>query len=120
MTLNAELAQARFIRAIPPLLGVSSQDTLYATIKSQDLRRMAAFTPSPLMGEGWGEGETLAQAFVSSHILTPSPQPSPARGEGAKSGFCVNPNSIWVNGNWRITFRFEDQDAILVDYQDYH
>ncbi|HES76621.1 MAG TPA: peptidase [bacterium] len=28
--------------------------------------------------------------------------------------------SIWVNGNWRITFRFEDQDAILVDYQDYH
>ena len=28
--------------------------------------------------------------------------------------------SIWVNGNWRITFRFEDQNAILVDYQDYH
>jgi len=28
--------------------------------------------------------------------------------------------SIWVNGNWRITFCFEDQNAILVDYQDYH
>jgi toxin HigB-1 len=28
--------------------------------------------------------------------------------------------SIWVNGNWRITFKFDDEDVILVDYQDYH
>lgn len=28
--------------------------------------------------------------------------------------------SIWVNGNWRLTFGFEDGDAILVDYQDFH
>jgi proteic killer suppression protein len=28
--------------------------------------------------------------------------------------------SVWVSGNWRLTFRFEDGDAILVDYQDYH
>jgi proteic killer suppression protein len=28
--------------------------------------------------------------------------------------------SIWVNGNWRLTFDFKDGDAILVDYQDYH
>jgi proteic killer suppression protein len=28
--------------------------------------------------------------------------------------------SIRVNGNWRLTFRFEEEDAILVDYQDYH
>jgi len=28
--------------------------------------------------------------------------------------------SIWVNGNWRLTFRFHDTDAELVDYQDYH
>lgn len=28
--------------------------------------------------------------------------------------------SIWVNGNWRITFRFLDSDVELVDYQDYH
>ncbi|MDD5240523.1 MAG: type II toxin-antitoxin system RelE/ParE family toxin [Sulfuricella sp.] len=28
--------------------------------------------------------------------------------------------SIWVNGNWRLTFGFEDGDAILVDYRDYH
>lgn len=28
--------------------------------------------------------------------------------------------SIWVNGNWRLTFSFEGKDAVLVDYQDYH
>jgi proteic killer suppression protein len=28
--------------------------------------------------------------------------------------------SIWVNGNWRVTFRFIGSDVELVDYQDYH
>lgn len=28
--------------------------------------------------------------------------------------------SISVSGNWRLTFSFEGEDAILVDYQDYH
>jgi len=28
--------------------------------------------------------------------------------------------SVTVNANWRITFEFEGQDAILIDYKDYH
>lgn len=28
--------------------------------------------------------------------------------------------SVSVNGNWRITFRFEKGDAYVVNYQDYH
>lgn len=28
--------------------------------------------------------------------------------------------SVTVNGNWRLTFAFDDEDASLVDYQDYH
>jgi len=28
--------------------------------------------------------------------------------------------SIWVNGNYRLTFGFEGENAILVDYRDYH
>ena len=28
--------------------------------------------------------------------------------------------SVWVNGNWRMTFAFEGVNAVLVDYQDYH
>ena len=36
--------------------------------------------------------------------------------EGDKTGQW----SVTVNGNWRITFYFEGQDAILVNYEDYH
>jgi proteic killer suppression protein len=28
--------------------------------------------------------------------------------------------SVSVNGNWRMTFMFEGEDAVLVDYLDYH
>jgi proteic killer suppression protein len=28
--------------------------------------------------------------------------------------------AVKVNGNWRMTFRFEGENAVLVDYQDYH
>ena len=28
--------------------------------------------------------------------------------------------SVWVSGNWRLTFTFDGTDAVLVDYQDYH
>lgn len=27
---------------------------------------------------------------------------------------------VWVSGNWRVTFRFVDADAEVVDYEDYH
>jgi proteic killer suppression protein len=28
--------------------------------------------------------------------------------------------SIWVSGNWRLTFEFKDGDVYLLDYEDYH
>jgi proteic killer suppression protein len=28
--------------------------------------------------------------------------------------------AVTVRANWRVLFRFEGQDAVLVDYQDYH
>jgi proteic killer suppression protein len=28
--------------------------------------------------------------------------------------------SVWVNGNWRITFEFRDGQAYVLDYEDYH
>lgn len=28
--------------------------------------------------------------------------------------------AVWVDENWRLTFTFEGEDAVLVDYQDYH
>jgi len=38
----------------------------------------------------------------------------------ALSGELAGHWSVWVNGNWRLTFAFEGEDAILVDYRDYH
>jgi proteic killer suppression protein len=28
--------------------------------------------------------------------------------------------AVRVSGNWRLTFAFRGEDAVLVDYQDYH
>jgi proteic killer suppression protein len=39
----------------------------------------------------------------------------PLKGRDLKGHF-----SVWVNGNWRMTFTFEGTDAVLVDYLDYH
>ncbi len=36
------------------------------------------------------------------------------------SGKLVGHYSICVSGNWGVTFRFEGEDVVLVNYQDYH
>jgi proteic killer suppression protein len=36
--------------------------------------------------------------------------------KGGLKGFYA----VTVSANWRVIFKFEGQDAILVDYQDYH
>ena len=28
--------------------------------------------------------------------------------------------SVWVNGNWRLTFEFREGHAYVLDYEDYH
>jgi toxin HigB-1 len=35
-------------------------------------------------------------------------------------GELANHWSVKVNANWRMTFTFEDENAVLVDYRDYH
>jgi proteic killer suppression protein len=44
---------------------------------------------------------------------------------GARLASCLLPElaghwAVWVDENWRLTFKFEGEDAVLVDYQDYH
>jgi proteic killer suppression protein len=56
----------------------------------------------------------LNRAMVPSDMNFPGWRLHPLKGEFAEHW------SIRVNGNWRITFRFEGNDAILVDYRDYH
>lgn len=38
----------------------------------------------------------------------------------ALSGDLTGHWSVWVNGNWRLTFTFKEKVAVLVDYRDYH
>ena len=28
--------------------------------------------------------------------------------------------AVWVDENWRLTFMFDKDDVVLVDYRDYH
>lgn len=35
-------------------------------------------------------------------------------------GKLVDHWAVWVDSHWRLTFAFENGDAVLVDYQDYH
>ena len=44
----------------------------------------------------------------------------PGSGLHRLNGTLKNHWSVRVSGNWRITFRFEDGNAYVVDYQDYH
>ena len=45
---------------------------------------------------------------------------SPGWGLHPLKGDLLGHWAVWVSGNWRLTFAFEDENAILVDYQDYH
>lgn len=56
----------------------------------------------------------LDSAISPEELMLPGYRLHPLKGE--MKGYW----SIWVNGNWRITFRFIGADVELVDYQDYH
>lgn len=38
----------------------------------------------------------------------------------ALSGELAGHWAVWVDQNWRLTFAFEGEDAVLVDYRDSH
>jgi proteic killer suppression protein len=56
----------------------------------------------------------LDVAAAAEDLAIPSFRAHPLKGDLAGHW------SIWVNGNWRVTFRFIETDVELVDYQDYH
>jgi proteic killer suppression protein len=60
------------------------------------------------------------QLFALNNARRPTDMNAPAWRLHCLSGDLANHWSIDVSGNWRVTFTFQGQDAILVDYQDYH
>jgi proteic killer suppression protein len=50
----------------------------------------------------------------------PADMNAPGYGLHALRGDLEGHWTVSVSGNWRLIFVFEGEDAILVDYQDYH
>jgi proteic killer suppression protein len=61
-----------------------------------------------------------SQLVVLNRAAEPSKMNVPGWNLHSLRGELAGHWSVKVNGNWRMTFRFEGEDAILVDYQDYH
>lgn len=53
-------------------------------------------------------------------VKTPQDMHAPGFSLHALKGNLKAHWAVTVNGNWRLIFRFEGEDAVLVDYQDYH
>ncbi|WP_027179284.1 type II toxin-antitoxin system RelE/ParE family toxin [Maridesulfovibrio bastinii] len=45
---------------------------------------------------------------------------APGFGLHPLKGNLINHYSIKISGNWRLTFKFENGNAYVVNYQDYH
>ncbi|MGI9150276.1 MAG: type II toxin-antitoxin system RelE/ParE family toxin [Limnohabitans sp.] len=56
----------------------------------------------------------LDQAISPEDMSAPSWALHPLRGD------LKNHWAVTVSGNWRMVFKFEDTDAVLVNYMDYH
>jgi proteic killer suppression protein len=61
-----------------------------------------------------------SQLFALNRAALPSAMNFPGWRLHELKGELAGSWSVRVNGNWRIIFRFDGSDAILVDYRDYH
>ena len=60
------------------------------------------------------------QLFALDRAVKPSDMDAPGWTLHALKGDLADHFSVAVNGNWRVTFRFDGEDATVVDYRDYH
>jgi proteic killer suppression protein len=66
------------------------------------------------------EGKVRLQLFALDNAKRPGDMGAPGWKLHPLAGELKGHWAISVSGNWRLTFKFEGEDAILVDYQDYH
>ena len=60
------------------------------------------------------------QLFALDNARTPKDMNAPGWRLHALRGDLQGHWSVDVSGSWRLTFTFDGEDAVLVDYQDYH
>ena len=60
------------------------------------------------------------QLFALDSATAPQDMNAPGWRLHRLRGELENHWAVDVSGNWRLTFAFEGEDAVLVDYKDYH
>ena len=65
-------------------------------------------------------GRLRLQLFALDNAKGPGDMNAPGWKLHPLAGTLKDHWAVSVSGNWRLTFKFEGEDAILVDYQDYH
>jgi toxin HigB-1 len=65
-------------------------------------------------------GKLRIQLAVLDNAKKQDDMNAPGRRLHTLDGNLAGHHAVWVNGNWRMTFKFDGEDAELVDYQDYH
>jgi len=60
------------------------------------------------------------QLFALDNAKSPSDMSAPGWKLHPLASSLVGHWAVSVSGNWRLTFKFEGENAVLVDYQDYH
>jgi toxin HigB-1 len=60
------------------------------------------------------------QLFALNNARRPSDMNAPGWELHPLKGALKDHWSVSVSGNWRLTFAFEGEHAVLIDYQDYH
>lgn len=101
---------------------VSQRDTLAKVIKSfQHKGLQALFETGTKAGIKADHVDRLRQRLARLNLANgPDAMRLPGYGLHELKGKRVGEWAVKVTGNWRMTFRFDGSDAILVDYLDYH
>lgn len=110
------------VREYVILTPVSRIVTLYVVIKSFRHRGLEKFfeTGSKAGIPAKHAGKLRLQLFALDNARRPEDMNAPGWRLHRLGGELKDHWAISVSGNWRLTFRFEGEDAIFVDYQDYH
>lgn len=101
---------------------VSGIDTLYRVISTFRHRGIEKFfrTGSKAGIQAKHAAKLSLQLFALDNARTPRDMNAPGWKLHPLRGELIGHWAVWVSGNWRLTFRFEGEDAVLVDYPDYH
>lgn len=104
------------------LLAVYRYFTLYAVIKSFCHKGVEQFfkTTSKARIQPKRPQRLRKQLFALDNARRPEDMNAPRWRLHALRGDLEGHWSIVVTGYWRLTFAFEGEDAVLVDYQGYH